>query len=171
MNTADILLGVEAGSPILNQLGQALAAATIGGLITALLIAIPLIIVFVIVEAASMLRLDSHEYIVEMPAEDARRRLAELLRFRGLSVIEEPDRITVDDIVRIVISTRRDTDGTLRVLYYAEPKTWLVAAIIILLVINVALGLAVAAIAYLKYDEARKAVKASLNELKARQIY
>ena len=43
-----------------------------------------------------------------------------------------------------VVLLARDTGGGLRILYYAEPETWLVAVIVVLLAVNTVLELTVA---------------------------
>ena len=163
--------GIEVLVHGIEGLEEVVAVLALGGVIVGLFLAIIVLVILVIAKVASMLRLDSHEYTVDMPVEEAKRKLSDLLRFRGLSVAEMGDQIVVDDIVRVVLSVRGSGSGSSRIFYYAEPKTWLVIAAVILLAVNVALGLAVGIIAYIKYDDTRRAVRAALSELGARQVY
>ena len=162
--------GIEVQVHGIEGLGEVVAVLALGGVIVGLFLAIIVLVIYVIAKVASMLRLDSHEYTVDMPVEEAKRKLSDLLRFRGLNVAEMGDQIVVDDIVRVVLSVR-GSGGSSRIFYYAEPKTWLVIAAVILLAVNVALGLAVGIIAYIKYDDTRKAVRSALSERGARQVY
>ncbi|ABM80135.1 hypothetical protein [Hyperthermus butylicus] len=163
--------GLEIRVEGVEGLDSLLAPLALGGIVFALILALIVLLAYLVARVASMFRFDSHEYTVDMPVEKARRRLGDLLRFRGLNVVEEGGRIVVDDIIRIVLTLRGEESGETRIFYYAEAKTWLVVAAILLLIIHVALSLAVGLIAYLKYDDARKAVRAALSELGTRQVY
>ncbi|BES81683.1 hypothetical protein [Pyrodictium abyssi] len=140
------------------------------GAVAGLIVAIVLLAVLVARRLESVLRLDSHEYAVEMAAGEALGRLLELLRLRGLDARKAGDRILVSDVVRVVLLARDTGDGS-RILYYAEPETLLVAAVVVLLAVNIVLGLAVAAILYLKYSDTRRLVRAALSEPGASQVY
>lgn len=72
-------LRIEALLQGMDGSGDAAAAAALGGVITGILVAIVLLAVAVAKMARSVLRLDSHEYAVEMPAGEPRG-LLQLLR-------------------------------------------------------------------------------------------
>jgi nitrate reductase NapE component len=61
-------------------------------------------------------------------------------------------------------------DSSTRIMYYAEAKTWLILLILIFLLLNVAIGAADGFLAYLRYDDLRKSVRAALGEIGAKRV-
>jgi uncharacterized integral membrane protein len=147
----------------------AIATAEAAGLIIALILALILLLIYALAKVSSMLRFDTQEYTVEGKLGEVRGRLVEALRFRGLQTLVEEEAIIVDDAFKLTIRLREVGNST-RILYYAEAKTWLVLLILILLLLNAAIGAAAGFLAYLRYDDMRRSVRAALSEVGARRV-
>ncbi len=146
---------------------EGLVAVSVTGLVNLLALALIILLVYLIVEATSMLRFDTREYIVEGGVEEVRKRLSEELSFRGLAALGSDQQLVIDDVFTVTLKFKGE-DGRTRIFYYAEAKTWLILVVVILLAINVAVGALAAFLAYLKYDDLKKTINAAIASLGAK---
>ncbi len=100
----------------------------------------------------------------DIPDDELLGRLEKELLARGKYPLREPGGLLLDDMVRLRVRLIRGASSR-SIAFWAEPKDWLLAVEVILLIIAFYIAIILGLVAYIKYDDNVKVLKSSLTAL------